>query len=73
MDSDYYTETDEDDNDSEALFKVPLYTSAQFAGAFVGGGFLSGIAPSIDGRSSYNSGLAIPDGLTIAQAFAWET
>ena len=54
------------------LYKAPLYMAAQVAGAFVGGAFLKGIAPSVDGRSVYNSGLAIPDALTIAQAFCWE-
>ena len=54
------------------LYKAPLYVAAQVAGAFVGGAFLKGIAPSVDGRSVYNSGLAIPDALTVAQAFCWE-
>ena len=54
------------------LFKAVLYIISQYVGAFIGGAFLYGITPKLNGVSTYNSGLAIPDHLTVDQAFAWE-
>lgn len=48
--------------------KVPVFFAAQFAGAFLGGGVLKAMTPG----GTYNSGIGIPDNLSVGQAFMWE-
>lgn len=50
-------------------YKLMAYCVAQFAGAFVGGGILFGLAPT---EQWYNSGLSIAEGLSAGQALGWE-
>jgi aquaporin NIP len=55
-------------------YKVPIYWISQFAGAFVGGAVLAGLTPDDADANvgKYNSGIAINEAVSPAQAFGWE-
>lgn len=55
-------------------YKVPIYWIAQFSGAFLGGALLCGLTPddATGNVGKYNSGIAIADSVSAAQAFGWE-